>query len=163
MLLILFSHANDYKNIPYQSGTESASKTYSVKIYFSKHPDSDNHPTRTFPVYRTSPNSGVARFSLTQLIAGPTSSEKASGYFTDFKLEGQSNCSGSDFTISISSGIATVQFCRDVSSPGELADARMKAETEATLGQFSEITKVIVLNKGYHCLFDLSGMDLCKK
>ncbi len=137
------------------------SKTYPVKVYFSKHPDSDSDPTKVFAVSRTSTDAGVAKFSLSELIAGPTAAEKTQGYYTQLTVSGSSSCAGDSFTISIVSGKATVKFCKETSLGGELDSARLQAEIETTIQQFSTITKVVVLNKNGDCMFDLSGMNMC--
>ena len=58
-------------------------------------------------------------------------------------------------------GTATLQFCRQTASPGIGADARIKAEIEKTLTQFSNITKVVILLNNGQCFGDMSGADLC--
>ena len=143
---------------------------YPIYAYFSKQPDSYNDPNAVFAVKRVSPTSGVATYAIQQLIAGPTASEKAQGYFTELSaaLTGTSNCGGADFTISINVvqtlppvGGATLRFCRTLSLPGELADARIKAEITKTLTQFSTINRVTILTRDGHCFGDLSGQDKC--
>src|SRR5207248_11016866 len=101
-----------------------------------------------FPVHRMSPTGAVATFSLQLLIAGPTLSERNSGYFSDFNsiLTGPSSCSsssnptgrGPDLTHTLDMkgpkpemGTATVQFCRASQSPGIGTDARILAEINA--------------------------------
>ncbi|HEY7340152.1 MAG TPA: GerMN domain-containing protein [Ktedonobacterales bacterium] len=145
---------------------------YPVLVYFSKNPDSYNDSTAVFPVHRTSPTLGVATYAVQQLIAGPTSSEASAGYFTELSTvlqrTGASSCGGPDFTITLNmrgatpeTGTATLQFCRQTASPGIGADARVKAEIEKTLTQFSNITKVVILLQNGHCFGDESGADLC--
>jgi hypothetical protein len=145
-----------------------------VLVYFSKNPESLNDPTVVFPVQRVAPNSAVATYAIQQLIAGPTSSEAAAGYFTELtnvlQLSGPSNCGGADFTLTLDMrgatpqvGTATLQFCRPTASPGVGADARVVTEVTKTLTQFSTITKVAILNRNGNCFGDESGQDLCLK
>jgi len=143
---------------------------YVVQVYFSKQPDSYNDPNLVFPVQRISPTSGVATNAIEQLIAGPTASEKAQGYFTELSaaLTGASNCGGADFTITLNmrathsqTGAATLRFCRTLSLPGDLSDLRIKAEITKTLTQFSTITSVTIITREGHCFGDLSGQDKC--
>jgi len=141
-----------------QPSTETP-KTYLVKIYFAKHPQSDNNPSLTFPVNRTSASLGVARFAISEVLKGPSANEQASGYFTTVRLrDDPSNCSGQDFKIAIVNSSATLQFCRQFDHLGVVADGQAKSEIEATLKQFSSVKKVIILNKGGRCEFDLSGV-----
>ena len=128
-----------------------------------------NDPNAVFAVHRTSPTLGVATYAIQQFIAGPTKSEAASGYFTELHgaLSGSSNCNGADFKIALNThgstpqtGTATLQFCRQLSLPGDLSDPRIKAEITRTLTQFSNIKTVILTYDG-HCFADMSGADMC--
>lgn len=56
---------------------------YTVKVYFSKFPDSLSDGTAVFPVKRVSPTLAVATSSIQLLLAGPTLSERSAGYFSD--------------------------------------------------------------------------------
>ena|SRR3990167_1783447 len=170
------SDSNDQNRVASKSASTSSSnkastqsstatpevKTYLVKVFFSKHPESDNDPTKVFPLNRVSPDLGVAKYGLKQLIAGPTAEETAASYFTQVKLSGESTCAGEDFTLNILNSIATLKFCRQFTSLGVVSDGQAKSEIEATLRQFSSISKVVVLSQDEHCLFDQSGQDLCK-
>lgn len=143
---------------------------YAVVVYFSKHPISESDPSKVFAVSRTSPTLGVATYAIGQLLAGPTAAEASAGYYTPWQgaLSGTSNCGGADFTITLdhrgsvaAPGVATLQFCRVTSIPGELAGARMTATAQTTLLQFSNIHKVVILNSTGACFDDLSGLNLC--
>jgi hypothetical protein len=50
-----------------------------------------------------------------------------------------------------------------VLSPGEGTDGSVLAEIQATLKQFSNIKKVVVLLQNGHCFGDESGQDVCLK
>lgn len=145
-------------NTPASSGTP-------VKVYFSKHPETDSNVNAVFPVNRVSPTSGVGTFAIQQLIVGPTASESAAGYFTELTaaLSGSSNCGGPDFqyTIDNATHTGTLRFCKATSLPGDLSGGRIKAEINATLTQFPNVTKVIILDSSGHCFDDLSGADMC--
>ena len=159
------------------TSASSNSASYPIKVFFSKSPESLNtNPSAVYPVDRVSPTIAVGTFSLQLLIAGPTLSERNAGYFTELNtlLSGPSNCSaplpvgGPDFTLTLNmkgsvpeTGTATVKFCRTISSPGIGADARVTAEINATLKQFANIKKVVILTKDGHCFGDGSGKDLC--
>ena len=163
-------------------GTEQAlSQTatgYPFKVYFSKFNDSLNNSSLVFAVDRASPTTGLATYAIQSLIAGPTTEERSLGYFSELNsiLSGASNCSapfptgGPDFKITLNkkgtvteTGTATLQLCRTSTSPGIGADARILADVNATLKQFSTITKVVMLTKAGHCYGDLSGTDPCLK
>ena len=159
------------------TATAATTTDYPVKVYFSKSPTSlDTDFTTVFPVDRVSPTLAVGTFSIQLLIAGPTPDEQKAGYFTELNtmLSGSSKCSaplpvgGPDFTLTLDKrgtktqkGTATLQFCRAITSPGIGADARVKAEIDATLKQFGTITEVVILTQEGHCFGDESGMDNC--
>lgn len=143
---------------------------YAVVVYFSRHPDSDNTPTAVFALARVSPTLGVATYAMRQLLAGPTSAEQSAGYYTPWTgaLTGSSNCGGPDFTITLDHrgatpdpGVATLQFCRQTQIAGELAGARMTATADATLRQFTNIQRVVILNVAGDCFADLKGTNDC--
>jgi hypothetical protein len=134
-----------------------------IQVFFSRHPDSDEDFSRVVPVARTATDRGVARAALEALIAGPTAPERAAGYFSEWSamLRGPSTCGGSDFSLAIENGLATVRLCRQTTSAGIGQDARANAELEATLKQFPSVQRVRVLTTDNHCLFDMSGLDRC--
>ena len=160
------------------TATATPPNGYSIKVYFSKFPDSLNNFNAVFPANRISPTIAVATFAIQLLIAGPILSERSAGYFSEFNsiLTGPSSCSapyptgGPDFTLTLNmkgstpaQGTATLRLCRASISPGIGADARILAETNATLKQFSNIKNVVVLTQAGHCFGDESGQDLCLK
>ncbi len=141
-----------------------------VKIYFSKSPDSEHNFRAVYPVTRDAPTPAVATYAIQQLIAGPTGSEQNAGYYSELHkaLSGPSSCSGADFTLALDKkgttdepGTATIKFCRTLTSGGIGTDARISTEIEMTLKQFSTIKKVVILTNGGHCFGDESGMDRC--
>ncbi|HEY9902316.1 MAG TPA: hypothetical protein V6D43_07785 [Candidatus Sericytochromatia bacterium] len=111
---------------------------------------------------RTTSSQGLAQFAIEQLIAGPTSQEKARNLMAPIQLRDRSNC-GKDFTLSISNGVATLKFCKSVLSSGVGDDGRQKSSINATLKQFSTINSVIILDKNGNCLSDQSGENSCLK
>jgi spore germination protein GerM len=160
--------------IPIPTATPRAGSTgssgYPVKVYFSKHPDSDNDFSKVFAVNRLSPTLGVATFAINQLIAGPIASERASGLYTELTsaLSGPSNCDGATFQITLDhkghtpeTGTVTIQFCKAMSTAGIGTDARIQAQISKTLLQFPNNHKVIILTRDGHCFGDESGADMC--
>ena len=157
-----------------KSATATQTKTYPIKVYFSRLPQSNNDPDAVFPVDRLSPTSSVGTLSIQQLIAGPTMAESTLGYFSEVKnhLVGPSTCPSAttkpDFILSLNTdgsthkqGTATLKFCHQFVSAGVVTDARAIAEIDATLKQFSSIKKIVILTKDSHCFGDESGADVC--
>jgi len=150
--------------------TATSSGPYPVKVFFSKHPQTDSNVNAVFAVQRQSPTLGVATFAIQQLIAGPTVGESGQGYFTELpaSLTGSSNCSGADFVITLNHkgttptpGTATLQFCRATQLAGDLSGARIAAEITATLTQFPSTQHVVILTRDGSCFNDLSGANRC--
>ncbi len=129
------------------TGTSVPPNSFPIKVFFSRFPDSLNKFNAVFPVDRSSPSIAVATFSIQLLIAGPTLSERSAGLFSEFN----------------SILIGPSRLCRATSSPGVGADARILAEINATLKQFSNIKKVVVLTQNGHCFAGVSGQDRCLK
>src|SRR5581483_3992480 len=160
-----------------QVASASTATSIPIRVFFSKFPNSvDTDFSAVYPVDRVSPTVAVGTFAIQLLIAGPTISERNQGLFSELNtmLSGPSSCSaplpvgGPDFTLTLNKkgsvteqGTATLQFCRTISSPGIGADARVAAQINATLKQFSSIKKVVILTREGHCFGDESGRDFC--
>ncbi len=129
-----------------------------VKIFFPKSNQQDF--TKVESVLRTTSSPSLARFAIEQVIAGPTSQEKAKGLMGPIRLTGTSNC-GKDFTISINNGVARLQFCKTFIYGGVGDVARTKSSINATLLQFPTIKSVIILDKNGKCWGDESGENRC--
>jgi hypothetical protein len=140
-----------------------------VKVFFSKNPDSMSDFTAVFPVTRSTTSSAVGTFALEQLLAGPTASESSTGLFSQTKkilpsgassVGSLSGCGvGISFTLSITGGVARMQFCVATSSGGIGDDARTKTEITKTLSQFSStVSSVKVCTSTSEIFGDESGM-----
>lgn len=152
------------------SGRDACLGLYPVKVFFSRHPASDNDPSAVVAVGRRAPTLGVATFAIGQLVAGPVAAEQRAGDYTPLAgtLHDASNCGGADFAITLDhrgaraeKGTATLRFCRSLALGGELDDGRVTAEVTATLRQFANIARVVILTRDGHCVGDLSGRDAC--
>jgi hypothetical protein len=134
-----------------------------VKVFFSKNPESNNDFNFTVPVTRSTNRVDVGAYSLEQLLAGPSVAEQGTGLFTPLKVSGSSNCGSKEFTLTIDSAKkATLKFCKTVESSGVGVDARITKSVNDTLKQFPSITKVVILTKDDNCFGDQSGQNLCK-
>ncbi len=142
---------------------DDTAKLIDLKVYFSKDPSSSDNPGISVSVNRQTERTDIATYAIEQLIAGPTSTEQVNGLYTPVKLTGVSNCNGKDFLLSIDKNnkIATLKFCKVITSGGIGDDARIKTTIENTLEQFSTVDEVTILTKDNHCFGDESGMDLC--
>jgi hypothetical protein len=146
------------------SSSESSSKAVLVnlKVFFSKNPESNNNFSFTQVATRTTDRKDTAAFVIEQLIAGPTADESAAGLATPLRLSGNSNCGEKDFSLDITSKVATLRFCKQIVANGIGDDGRIKSVITETLKQFTNIEIVIILTKDNLCFGDLSGLDICK-
>jgi hypothetical protein len=153
-----------------QPSVEPPARGYPVRVYFSKHPQSDQNATAVFAVRRISPTLAVATFALGQLVVGPTRTETKAGYYSALAglLHGPSDCGGPAVRImlnrrgtTVEPGTATVRFCRRSMSGGIFDDVRVQSEISKTLTQFPSIKRVVILNKFGQCFGDLSGRNTC--
>ncbi|MFI6293031.1 hypothetical protein ACIBEJ_15690 [Nonomuraea sp. NPDC050790] len=129
-----------------------AGTAQTVKVYFSK---GYGIPGKAVAVTRKAPDRGVARFALLELINGPTEAEKRRGLHSELggQIRGRSDC-GADFMLKITSGTATLRFCRTVFGLGVGGDARILHTIDKTLLQFRSVKKVVTLDREGRCLFD---------
>lgn len=138
----------------------AAARTQRVRVFFPKNPEQQNDLSYVAPVWRQTQNSGVAQFAIAQVIAGPTRQEQRLGFLAPIRLRGTSNC-GQDFTLSITSNVANVRFCKQVVSAGVGDDARILSSINKTLKQFPSIKSVVVLDQKGKCFGDMSGENRC--
>lgn len=131
-----------------------------VKVFLPKNPKNNQNPSYVEPVLRTTQRGDVLKYSIEQVIAGPSSNEIKQGFLKPIQLKGNSNC-GSNFTISLSGGVARLKFCKAVISAGIGSDARAKSSLESTLKQFSTVKSVVILTNSGDCLGDESGENFC--
>ena len=152
------------------SSAEPPARGYPVKVYFSKHPESDQQATAVFAVRRIAPTRAVATFAIGQLLAGPTPAEARARYYSALTgtLHGPSTCSGADFQIrlnrrgkTVEPGTATLRFCRRTMIGGIFDAVRIQSEISRTLTQFPSIKRVVILDDSGHCFSDLSGRNTC--
>ena len=136
------------------------SRPQRVKVFFPKKFAQPGNFGAVEPVWRQPQTNRVAQFAIAQLIAGPTAQERQRGLTAPMTLRGASNC-GADFTLSITSNVARLQFCRQIVSGGVGDDARMVSALTATLKQFPPVLSVVLLDQKGNCLGDMSGENRC--
>jgi hypothetical protein len=89
-----------------------------------------------FPTSRTRPYTlATSRLALTELVAGPTATEAAAGVRTGL-------APGTDFDISISGGVATVDLPAGFYAGGRDPARLRQAQVVFTLTQFPSVSKV---------------------
>ncbi len=158
---------------PAGGGTPTATaSTATVKVYFSKSPDSDSNPVAVFAVTRTVSSADPLTAALQEVMKGPTTAEQAQGYYSALSgaLALISTCSGEfrDFNLTYDHrgtkaepGTLTFQFCRRVDIRGDLDGPRIQAMIRQTAMQFPQIKDVVILNQNGDCFDDLQGANAC--
>ncbi|MBD1862108.1 MULTISPECIES: GerMN domain-containing protein [Trichocoleus] len=153
------TEAKPVGNVAQASTVAATTSTKPVKVFF---PTSRSQQDFSYvaPVVRRTQTQGVAQFAIEQLVAGPTSQERQQGFRAPLNLQGSSNC-GRDFKLVVSTGVAKLQFCKQVVSNGIGDDARIKSSITTTLKQFPSINSVVLLDRNGNCLNDQSGNNRC--
>lgn len=174
-LVALLLSACGATTTPSANTTPTVTPSSTVKVFFAKHPNTDENPALVFPVLRTTTATTThdkATFALNEMFKGTTTDERAQNYYSPFdgKIALQSVCPGEfrtfDITLNhrgktVEDGTATLQFCRRVDIAGELEGPRMAAMISSTLMQFAEIKRVVILNYQGACFDDLRGDNAC--
>jgi sporulation and spore germination protein len=143
-----------------------------VKVYFSKSPESDSNPAAVFAVSRTVSSADPLTAALEEVMKGPTTAEQAQGYYSALSgaLALISTCSGEfrDFDLTYDHrgptpqpGTLTFQFCRRVDIRGDLDGPRIQAMIRQTAMRFSQIKDIVILNQNGGCFDDLQGANAC--
>src|SRR5215468_426669 len=88
VLSLLVSACGGSNSGPGGTPTQTAARGGSnVKVYFTKHPNSDTSPTAVFAVTRIATATTTqerATFALAEMLKGPTTQERAQGYYSPF-------------------------------------------------------------------------------
>ncbi len=126
--------------------------TGSVLVYYSKYPESQSQNSELKSVERlVYQGQDPYVIAVEELISGPSSAEKAEGYYGGVKLTGDSNCDSKDYKITQTQDTVIVQFCRQLDK-----DFDSKAQSSQfiqTLKVLSGQDKVNVLDSNGKCIF----------
>lgn len=142
--------------------------TFPVKVFFSKHPDSDSDPTKVYAVNRVAPTSKVGTYALQQLIVGPSLTD-APGLYSQVKnalpggtpAVGNDHCAaGTAFALTITAGVARMQFCTTTTSGGIGDDQRVETEIVTTLKQFPTVSTVKICTMDGDTFGNESGLKM---
>lgn len=145
------------------ASAQAAETTVTVFFLHAAVPFATSLPLPLCTAERSVSSADPVSGAVTALLAGPTAQEAQANVFSTWTDvgTGESNCDGADFTLAVTDGTATIQFCRSFPLGGVITDAAMGRQMDATLLQFSEITKVAILDVFGNCMFDLSGLNRC--
>ncbi|MBC7909383.1 MAG: GerMN domain-containing protein [Pyrinomonadaceae bacterium] len=145
-----------------------AQQTMSIKLYFpnTKH-DKGECAVKVHPVSRTIPKTAVvAGAALEQLFAGPTSEEKAKGFYSDFSEATKSFL----ISVNVKNKVAYVNL-RDLTSTTNISNfttscggSNFFGQVEKTLKQFPSIKRVFFAIEGDPSFFyDWMQIGECPK
>jgi hypothetical protein len=163
----LTSSSSSVSSVSATTSTTTSAAQATYKIYFADTAKAGaSTPAQMLTsVTRKTSRADALTFALEQMIAGPTQSEKAAGLSSTFagRISGTSNCGGANFVAQIQPGqVAQVKFCKQVSGVGSFADGVLLASIGEAAFQFSGVSKVLILDQSGKCLFDESGLEICK-
>lgn len=135
----------------------------SVTVFFSKTPESNEDPSKVYPVDRQfrSEEGTITHSGLSAVIAGPTAEEKAQGYFGGILLTGDSKHDGQDFGLTVEQDTARFQFLREKENRGSVEDSRERSQLTATIQYLTGATRVILLDQDGNCLYESGGQNAC--
>jgi spore germination protein GerM len=143
-------------------------RSMTIKLYFpNTKRDGGDCSVKVYPVTRTIPKTtAVARAALEQLFAGPTSQEKANGFYSDFSEATKSFL----ISVNVKGGAAYVNL-RDLSSTTSIGNfttscggSNFFGQVENTLKQFTSIKKAFFAMEGDPSLFyDWMQVGECPK
>jgi hypothetical protein len=135
---------------PTPEPTTPQHRTMTVRIYFHQHaPGPEFDPGKVMPVSRTVPQSSkVATAALNALLRGPTTGERAAGYWSLFS----NDTAGMLRSVRISGGTGLADF-RDFrrlvpKATSSYGSAALLAELDATLRQFPTIKHTLYAFNG---------------
>lgn len=116
--------------------------TMTVKAYWTVAESAEDCTLVEASEHRVAKSVATAHAALSQLLAGPDTSERAKGYGTSIPT----------FTalksISIEDGVANVEFSNAIESGGSCRVGSIRAQIESTLKQFPTVTTVIIRSEG---------------
>jgi spore germination protein GerM len=132
-------------------------QTMTIKLYFpNTRLDKSDCPAKVHPIKRTIPKTAaVARAVLEQLFAGPTSREKARGFYSDFS-EGTKSLL---ISVNVKDEAAYVNLRNPTSTTGtgnfttSCGGSNFFGQVENTLKQFSSIKAVFYAIEGDPAFF----------
>lgn len=122
--------------------TFSSVEALSVDVYWTTSTSADDCSTVQKATHRIPKTLAVAHAALSELLAGPNTTDVSMGYATSIPV----------FTalqsISLEDGIATVILSSAAEAGGSCRVGLIRSQIEKTLQQFSTITKVIISTEG---------------
>ena len=176
-LMVLLAACSTISQTPSPTATSvptatSTPSSYTLKVYFAHHPETDTQPDAVLAVERTLTVLPTPTAALEAMFRGPTADERSGGYYSPFDgmMSLISYCPGDfkDFTLlmdhrgtTAETGTLTVTLCRAVMMAGDLDGARMSAMMQQTLLQFPDIKHVVILTHEGTCFNDLRGDNAC--
>jgi spore germination protein GerM len=143
-------------------------QTMTIKLFFPNTKlDKADCAVKVFPVTRTIPKTAaVARGALEQLFAGPTSQEKAKGFYSDFSEDTKSFF----FSVNVKNRAAYVNLGDPTLTPTmgnfttSCGGSNFFGQVEKTLKQFPSIKTVFYAIKGDPSVFyDWMQIGECPK
>jgi spore germination protein GerM len=143
-------------------------QTMTIKLYFpNTNLDKSDCHVKVFPVTRTIPRTAaVARAALEQLFAGPTSQEKAKGFYSDFSEHTRSFF----LSVNVRNKRAYVNLREPALTPAtgnfttSCGGSNLYGQVESTLRQFPTIKTVFFAIEGDASLFyDWMQVGECPK
>jgi spore germination protein GerM len=132
---------------PVATTTPITPETMTIKVFFGNHRNDPQslYCERAYPALReVTKTVASARAALTELLAGPTETERAQGFFTAL------NSGVALQSLMIKDGVATVDFSSRLGEGvgGSCLVTAIRAQIGETLKQFSTVDSVVIAING---------------
>ena len=116
--------------------------TMMVKTYWTTAESAEDCSVVEASEHRVPKSIATAHAALSQLLAGPDTSDVSQGYGTSIPQFTQLK------SVTIEDGVANVEFTNAIEAGGSCRVASIRAQIEATLKQFPTVTTVIIRSEG---------------
>lgn len=123
---------------------------YELTVYFSnkeKEAETDDG-IQVYGLKRYTDDDTVAAFCLRQMLIGPSTEEQGQGYYSELKIEDWDSSQENPFDITISGGLARVNFTKPLYLQSDESARRVTAQIEGSLTQFPTISRVSITVQG---------------
>lgn len=125
-----------------------------IHVYFSK-----NGQTHLAPAVRNKPESGLIAFTLTEILRGPSTEEKAQGLTSTWRFSGENGCdTNSTFRFNVEGNLLKVTMCKGFTG----TDVSKYIESvKVSLIEQGSAQKVAVLDANGKCLGETGAANKC--
>lgn len=133
---------------------QAPADTTKIHVYFPK-----NGQTTLAPAVRNKPESGLIAFTLTEILRGPSTEEKAAGLTSTWRFSGENGCdTNSTFRFNVEGSLLKITMCKGFTG----TDISKYIESvKVSLTEQGSAQKVAVIDAQGNCLGESAGTNSC--